>query len=209
MKSLARKHFGFAMGLALGVGLFGPVVFLTGCGGEKTARTPANAPAENTAHSVTPEAGGQATQPSNFLTGATISAAAAEAKHDHRPPHGGTVISLGNEEYHLELVHDPAKGKLVAYVLDGELDRFIRVAAPSFLIIVVVEGRDEVLTFQPVASKATGEAVGDTSMFEAHAPWITSETVFDGKLEELTVRTTTYSQVAFKFPKGNDAKPPK
>ena len=210
MKSLSRKHSGFVLGLALGAGLFAPTAFLTGCSGEKTAPPAAkNTPAVDTAPPAKAEASGQATEPSNSVAGAATSPAAAEAKHDHRPPHGGTVIALGNEEYHLELVHDPAKGKLVAYVLDGELDRFIRVAAPSFLIIVLVEGRDEVLTFQAVASKATGEAVGDTSMFEANAPWVTSETVFEGKLDELTVRTTTYSQVAFKFPKGNDAKPTK
>ena len=128
-------------------------------------------------------------------------------RHEHRPPHGGTPIALGNEEYHLELVLDAAKTKLVAYILYGELEKFIRIAAPSFVIAVVVEGRDEVLTFEAVASNATGETVGDTSMFEVRADWLKADSTFDGILEELPVRSSKYSRVSFKFPKGNDAKP--
>ena len=197
---------GIRFGLSLGFSLF----LLAGCGGEKSA-TP---PPEN----ATPKANvspAQTAAPVDAITSAQASgesiAAGNSGPHEHRPPHGGTPLALGQEEYHLELVPDFAKGKLAAYVLDGELDRFIRVAAPSFLITAVVEGRDEVLTFEPVASKATGETVGDTSKFEASIPWLTAETIFDGTLEELTVRATKYSRVSFKFPKGNDpdAKPAK
>ena len=41
------------------------------------------------------------------------------AKHEHHAPHGGTPVVLGDEAYHLELVRDPAKGKLQAFVLDA------------------------------------------------------------------------------------------
>src|ERR1035438_8875229 len=53
-------------------------------------------------------------------------------KHEHHPPHGGTPVVLGDEAYHIELVLDASAGTLQAFVLDGELENFIRSAAPSF-----------------------------------------------------------------------------
>ena len=135
---------------------------------------------------------------------ATPTAPVAPIKHEHKAPHGGTPVVLGEEEYHLEFVVNAASGKLNAYVMDGELENFIRISDESFLITAVVSGRDEVLTFQAVASKATGEKVGDTSLFEANAPWLEAEPSFDGVLSEITVRSKKFSQVHFKYPKGND-----
>jgi hypothetical protein len=53
-------------------------------------------------------------------------------QHEHKAPHGGTPVVLGNEAYHLEFVLDPATGKLSAYVLDGEMEKFVRTASPGF-----------------------------------------------------------------------------
>jgi len=39
-------------------------------------------------------------------------------KHEHKPPHGGAPVVLGDEEYHVELVLDAPAGKLDAYVFD-------------------------------------------------------------------------------------------
>src|ERR1022692_4220466 len=50
-------------------------------------------------------------------------------KHEHHPPHGGTPVVLGDEAYHIELVLDASAGTLQAFVLDGELENFIRSAA--------------------------------------------------------------------------------
>lgn len=130
---------------------------------------------------------------------------AGQARHEHQPPHGGTPVALGGEEYHLEFVHDAAAGKLQAFVLDGELEKFIRIAAPSFEVVAQVAGREETLVFQPLASHATGEQVGDTSWFEAQAEWLKSATTFDAVLKEITVRTKTYTNISFNFPSGNDA----
>jgi hypothetical protein len=57
-------------------------------------------------------------------------AAPAPKAHEHKTPHGGTAIELGEEAFHVELVkEDP--GTLSAYVLDGELlgAREVRVVA--------------------------------------------------------------------------------
>lgn len=129
---------------------------------------------------------------------------AGHSHHEHKPPHGGAPVELGEEEYHVEFVRDAAAGRLQAYVMDGELEFFVRIAAPSFEVAAQVAGKEETLTFQPIANNATGEKVGDTSLFEAQADWLKNATNFDAVLKEITVRTKTYTNVSFNFPKGSD-----
>lgn len=129
---------------------------------------------------------------------------AAPHKHVHHPPHGGTPVVLGDEVYHLELVLDASSGILQAYVLDGELENFIRSAVPSIEIDATAGGSPRTLTLEPVANSATGETVGDTSLFQAQADWLKSAKDFDGVVKTVTIRGTTFSGVKFNFPKGND-----
>ena len=129
---------------------------------------------------------------------------ASEHRHEHKPPHHGTPVVLGKEEYHVELVLDAAAGRLQAYIMDGELENFVRLPAQSCVVAARLAGKEEVLTFQAIANNATGEKVGDTSLFEAQADWLKTNAVFDAVLRQLTVRGTTYENITFNFPKGND-----
>ncbi|MFI5357917.1 MAG: hypothetical protein ACHQ4G_11345 [Opitutales bacterium] len=131
-------------------------------------------------------------------------AGAPPARHEHHPPHGGTPVVLGDEVYHVELVLDAAAGKLQAYVFDGELENFIRSSVPSFEIDAIVDGQPKTLVFQAVANPATGETVGDTSLFETQAEWLKTTRTFEGTLRSITIRGTTYAGVEFNFPRGND-----
>jgi len=126
-------------------------------------------------------------------------------KHEHHPPHHGTPVVLGDEEYHIEFVRDGAAGKLQAFVLDGELENFIRIQPTSFLIAATVSGHAETLTLSAVPNSATGETIGDTSLFEGQADWLKTATNFDATLVAVNVRGNNYTNVAFNFPKGNDA----
>ena len=130
--------------------------------------------------------------------------APAIAKHEHHPPHGGTPVVLGHEIYHLEFVLDPAQGTLSAYVLDGEMENFIRVAAPSFELVATVGGVPRKLFLSAVPNMATGESIGNTSLFETSADWLKTTKEFDAVITSLEVRGTTFTGVAFNFPKGND-----
>jgi hypothetical protein len=129
--------------------------------------------------------------------------------HEHKPPHGGAPVELGEEEYHVEFVRDATAGKLQAFVMDGELEFFVRIAAPALEVTAQVAGKEEALVLQPVANNATGETVGNTSLFEAQAGWLKSATNFDAVLKEITVHGKTYTNVAFNFPKGSDEGPKK
>jgi len=129
---------------------------------------------------------------------------AVPAKHEHHPPHGGTPVVLGEEVYHLEFVLDAASDKMQVYVLDGEMENFIRSAAPSFEVVASVQGEKRTLLFKAVADAATGEKVGDTALFEAQADWLKTTKEFDGVLTEIAIRGSTFSGVKFNFPHGND-----
>jgi hypothetical protein len=132
-------------------------------------------------------------------------AAGAPARgHEHHPPHGGTPVVLGDESFHLELVLDPREGALQAYVLDGEMENFVRCAAPSIIVDAVIAGRRESVELEPVANPATGETAGDTSLFQGSAGWLRGAGEFDGTVRAVTVRGTAYSGVKFNFPRGND-----
>jgi len=137
-------------------------------------------------------------------SGPATPAAAPATKHEHHPPHGGTPVVLGAEVYHLELVLDSGAAKLSAFVLDGEMENFIRVQQPSFEVVATIGGVPQTLTFRAVADSATGETVGDTALFEASAVWLKTARNFDGVLTSLDIRGTRFTGVAFNFPKGND-----
>lgn len=124
--------------------------------------------------------------------------------HHHHPPHGGTPIVLGDEAYHVELVLDRDAGRLQAYVLDDEMEDFVRSAAPSIVITATAGGQARELVLAAVPNPVTGETVGDTSLFEAQADWLRTATQFEGVLRSVTVRGATFTGVKFNFPKGND-----
>ena len=126
-------------------------------------------------------------------------------KHEHKPPHGGTPVVLGDEEYHLELVLDAASGRLQAYVLDAHMDQFTRLTNETFTVTAQWKNRTETLLFKAVTSTATGEKVGDTALFEAQADWLKTATNFDAVIVALPLRGSRFEGVSFNFPKGNDA----
>ena len=126
------------------------------------------------------------------------------ARHEHHPPHGGTPVVLGAELYHLELVRDAETGRLSAYVLDGEMENFNRIAAPRIELTVTIGGQTRPLVLAAVANAATGETVGSTSQFEAQADWLRSTPAFTAVLARIEIRGTPFTAVAFKFPEGND-----
>ncbi len=117
--------------------------------------------------------------------------------HEHKAPHGGTLVELGAEEYHLEFVREPAMGRLRAYVLDGELEKFIRLTNET--ITLQVDGQVLPLLLRAVPSNATGESVGDTSAFEAQADWLKSTNQFDAVVPGLNVRAKAYRDIRCRF----------
>lgn len=124
--------------------------------------------------------------------------------HEHVAPHDGTAVVLGDEFYHVEFVLDAAAGKLSAYILDGHMEEYVRCAMPAFDVVATVGGgAPQTLTFKAIADAASGEKVGDTSLFEASADWLKTTREFDAVITQIEVKKSAFSAVAFNFPKGN------
>ena len=123
-------------------------------------------------------------------------------KHQHVPPHGGAAVVLGKELYHLEFVLDEASAALHCYVLDGHMENSIRIQA-SKLILKVEPNETVVLT--PVASRATGESIGNTSHFSARLDWAKERKRFAAVLQEIMIQGNRFENVAFRYPEGNES----
>ncbi|MCW5559918.1 MAG: hypothetical protein KIT22_19035, partial [Verrucomicrobiae bacterium] len=91
--------------------------------------------------------------------------------------------------------------------MDGELENFVRIAAPSFAVEIITPRREPSLSFQAVANSASGETVGDTSQFSTQADWLKTTINFDAVLTSLTVHSRTYTNITFNFPRGNGDAP--
>lgn len=123
-------------------------------------------------------------------------------KHRHVPPHGGAAVVLGEELYHLEFVLDETAAELHCYVLDGHMENFVRIQATK-LILEIEPNKTVVLT--PVARRATGESVGNTSHFSARLDWAKEGKRFAGVLQEITIQGNRFENVAFRYPEGNES----
>lgn len=124
--------------------------------------------------------------------------------HAHQAPHGGTLIELGEEAYHLELVLQPASGLLEAYVLDGHAENFVRIAQPTLELELKRGSQNLALSLAAIANPATGETVGDTALFALIAPDLRNVERFDGVVKSITIRGNQFANVAFRFPEGSE-----
>jgi hypothetical protein len=120
--------------------------------------------------------------------------------HVHRAPHGGSLVELGAHQFNLELLHDRTLGTLTAFILDGHAENAIRIAAPAIELEVNRAGTRTTLRLGAVANPLSGETVGDTSEFAGQANWLTTTERISGEIREITVRGTTFRNVAFVLP---------
>jgi hypothetical protein len=128
------------------------------------------------------------------------------AKHEHRAPHGGTLVELGGEFAHLEIVLDAASGQLTAYVLDGEAETSIRLEQEELALSVKGKTGDVPVLLKAVGSTLTGEKPGDTSQFEGQLDALRGQKDFDASVVAITVKGRKFGNVSFNVPRGNEAK---
>ena len=87
--------------------------------------------------------------------------------HPTEGPHHGSLIELGKEDYHAELVHDRAADTVTIYLLDGAANEAVAIDAKQLMLNLVVGGKPQQfqLAAQPQASDPEGlsSAFGCTS----------------------------------------------
>ncbi len=86
-----------------------------------------------------------------------------EDVHDHpsEGPHHGTLIELGNEEFHAEVVHD--EKSVTIYVLDSAAAKSVPIDEKEITINLTHDGKPE--QFKLAASPDEGDAEGKSSRF--------------------------------------------
>jgi hypothetical protein len=89
-----------------------------------------------------------------FLSGASpllAQPAKASAPHAHpdHGPHNGDLIELGNEEYHLEMVHDEKAGTIAFYLLDSSAKKMLAIPAKEIVVNVKVAGKGKQYKIPP------------------------------------------------------------
>ena len=125
-------------------------------------------------------------------------APASVGRHVHTALHGGTLVEIGDHAYNLELLLDPAAGRLTAWVLDAHAENFVRLRPPTIELTVTAGGDQQALTLAAVANSATGETVGDTSQFEAQAAWLKGATGLAGSIGALEIKGAKFERIAFR-----------
>lgn len=123
--------------------------------------------------------------------------------HAHQAPHGGALGMLGNHAFQIEIVPDPIRRELDLYVLDGGAQHFVRIGAESIEGTARAGSREWQLNFRAVASEATGESVGNSSLFSASAPELVGLREFVVSFERLELLGQVYENVAIPYPEGS------
>lgn len=125
---------------------------------------------------------------------------AAHGGHVHAAPHGGLLVELGDHAYNLELVVQPDAGRLLAYLLSGHADQFVRSNMASIELWIMDGDQSRELVLQPMANPITGETVGNTSLFLAEADWLKRGAAFTGVIKTVSVGRARFEGVRFAIP---------
>ncbi len=83
--------------------------------------------------------------------------------HPSEGPHHGSLIELGNEEYHAELVHDDAAGTVTIYVLNAAATQAVPIEATEVTINAKHDGTPE--QFKLAATPEPNDPEGKSSKF--------------------------------------------
>lgn len=124
--------------------------------------------------------------------------------HEHHPPHHGTLVVLGEEFSHVELLLDSTTGQLTAYVLDGEAENPVRISQADLRIKVKLDGKSFVVRLKPVANDLTGETLKDTSQYQATVSALKGVEKFHGTILSIKAKGTGFKNVWFLYPEGNE-----
>lgn len=83
--------------------------------------------------------------------------------HPAEGPHHGSLIELGREDYHAELVHDHAANTVTIYMLDGAAKDAVPIDAKQLTLNLLVGGKPQ--QFQLAAQPQSTDPEGTCSAF--------------------------------------------
>lgn len=105
--------------------------------------------------------------------------------HPTEGPHHGSLIELGNEEYHAELVHDDAAATVTVYLLDSTAKVAVPIEAMEMQINLSHDGKAE--QFELAASPQADDPVGRASKFFSGNAELAEDLDHEGAQAQLVV----------------------
>ena len=84
--------------------------------------------------------------------------------HPSKGPHHGSLIELGDHEYHAELLHDDATKAVTIYILDKSAKKEFAIAGDSVTLNLVVDKKP--MQFKLATKLGEGDTEGKSSRFE-------------------------------------------
>jgi hypothetical protein len=101
------------------------------------------------------------------MAGTAAPAAAQGHAHVHptEGPHHGSLIELGKEDYHAELVHDESGDTITIYILDAAATKTVPIPAKQLTLNLRSEGRPQ--QFFLASRPQAGDPEGSSSAFAA------------------------------------------
>lgn len=117
--------------------------------------------------------------------GTTAGAKADQHAHPSKGPHGGPLIELGKEEYHVEMVHDDAAGVVTFYVLDGKAEKAVPIPAIEVIVNLKHDGKPE--QFKIPAQADTKDPAGNSSRFVSNDKELAEDLDHEGADAELVI----------------------
>lgn len=132
---------------------------------------------------------------------APASSTSAAHAHEHKAPHGGTLVEIGEEFAHLELVLDQPTGQLTAYALDGEAENSVRLSQKEIELTI----GSATIKLVAMDNPLTGETVGDTSEFRSPLGALKGQERFSGTIKKIQIKGQSFESVPANFPGENDS----
>ena len=93
---------------------------------------------------------------------------------EHEAPHGGTLVELGDHQYHAEIVWDEKAKTITVFLLDGEAKVGVPIAAAELVLNIETDGKE---TMHKLAAKPQDDdgddgqssrfVTTDTALFES------------------------------------------
>lgn len=83
-----------------------------------------------------------------IVLGAALACLGGDEKkeEEHKAPHGGVLLEVGEEIAHLELVHDAKEGKATIYVLDGKAEKAVAIKDAPKINLMTADGAKQIVT---------------------------------------------------------------
>lgn len=112
----------------------------------------------------------------------------AEEGHEHPTvgPHGGSLLELGEEEYHAELVLDEETDQITICLLDSTAEQEVAIEAPY--VAINVKKADKPRQYRLPALLAEGQAPGPVSTFAIVSPELMDDIHNDDAVAKLVIK---------------------